>query len=203
MFGRSRFTLAAVVAALSLAVAAAPASASSLTVTTTDDGVNADGACSLREAIANANQDNQSGSAACVAGSGADTIGFGSLAGTITLTAGELTISAADGLTIDGGDAITVSGNDASRVLSVAAGVQLTLRNLTVADGRVDFEHGGGVYNAGTLSVTDSKMLNNDAGGGSGGAIMNVGGTVTVSGSVLDGTVRFPLHERLAGRSGT
>jgi CSLREA domain-containing protein/uncharacterized repeat protein (TIGR02543 family) len=43
-----------------------------------------DGACTLREAIVNANTDDQSGSTDCAAGSGTDTVLF-SVSGTITL----------------------------------------------------------------------------------------------------------------------
>jgi CSLREA domain-containing protein len=57
-------------------VLAGPAQAATLTVTTTADEQNADGLCSLREAIENANRNNQSGSADCPAGVGEDTISF-------------------------------------------------------------------------------------------------------------------------------
>src|SRR3989304_9170803 len=94
-----------------------------------------DGPCTLREAIINVNNNNQSGSTDCVGGSGADTIDF-TVIGTITLGSTLPNITDPDGLTIDGGDAITVSGNNAVQVLIVNAGAELTLIKLTVANGR-------------------------------------------------------------------
>src|SRR5690349_5862662 len=53
------------------------APASAIIVNTLADGVPAnDSQCTLREALLNANADNQSGSTDCLAGSGADTITF-------------------------------------------------------------------------------------------------------------------------------
>jgi CSLREA domain-containing protein len=183
--GTERFKLVLLAAVVAGLVMAGPAQAASLTVTTTADEVNADAACSLREAIVNANQDDGSGSVACAAGSGADTIGFGSLTGTVTLTGGELEASDADGLTIDGGDAITVSGNHESRVFSVAGSAQLTLRDLTVADGRVSGFGGGIASVGGTVTVTGSTVSGNEA--GYGGGIASVDATVTVTDSTLAG----------------
>src|SRR5687767_11535259 len=60
--------------------------AASITVTTTVDELNADGDCSLREAISAATTDTAVD--ACVAGSGADTITVP--AGTYNLTMGDL-----------------------------------------------------------------------------------------------------------------
>jgi hypothetical protein len=57
-----------------------------INVDTTDDVISNDGACSLREAIINANNDDQSGSVDCAAGAGADVINVP--AGTYTLTIG-------------------------------------------------------------------------------------------------------------------
>jgi CSLREA domain-containing protein len=120
-------------------VLAGPAQAATLTVATADDEQNTNGLCSLREAIENANRNNQSGSADCPAGvgEGEDTINFApSLSGqTITLISQQLTIADSAGLTIDGGSAnITVSGNNALRVFDVLfVDAKLTLNNLTVA----------------------------------------------------------------------
>ena len=55
---------------------ATPAQAATMAVTTAADTVNVDGQCSLREAMINANANNTSGSADCLAGSGPDTITF-------------------------------------------------------------------------------------------------------------------------------
>jgi hypothetical protein len=168
----------AVIAAM---VLASPAWAATYTVINTNDS----GAGSLRQAIIDANADTGV----------ADTINFdlGSAA-TITLTSGQLptitdTATEGAGLTIDGGSAdITISGANQYRVFEVAF-VELTLRNLTVANGaNATFgEGGGGIYNrGGTLTVSNSTLSGNSA-GDEGGGILLSSGTVTVSNSTLSG----------------
>ena len=167
------------------------ARAAGLVVNHLGDGAPAnDGLCTLREAILNADNDNQSASIDCVAGSGADTIIF-SLSGAITLGS-YLTISDTDRLTIDGtGQSITVSGNNAHRVMLVVPTAILNLNALTIANGSeiAGFtcgSSGGGVCNFGTLTVTDSTFAGNHA-DDFGGGIINIGGTLTVSNSIFSG----------------
>ncbi|WP_240550456.1 CSLREA domain-containing protein [Candidatus Roseilinea sp. NK_OTU-006] len=179
------------------------------------DTVANDGACTLREAIQEAN----GGSNTDCAGSPSaanDTITF-SVSGTITLTALLPNIVSGQGtLTIDGsGQNITISGdsdNNGSgdvRVLNVNAGATLNLLNLQIFYGRA--ANGGGIVNNGTLMISGSVFYNNLAttyGGGAidnngaltitnstfrlnsaakGGAISNFGsGTLTVTGSTFD-----------------
>lgn len=163
------------------------AHATTITVTTTADELNNNNQCSLREAITNANANDQSGSTDCPAGTGNDTITF-SVSGTITLGS-ELTISDAAGLTISGpAGGITISGNNATRVFLVYSGANVTLENLTVADGDVD--NGGGIANGGTLTVSGCIFSGNASSGGyassGGGAIRNTG-TLTVLDSTFSG----------------
>jgi CSLREA domain-containing protein len=163
------------------------AHATTITVTTTADELNNNNQCSLREAITNSNANDQSGSTDCPAGTGNDTITF-SVSGTITLGS-ELTISDAAGLTISGpAGGITISGNNATRVFLVYSGANVTLENLTVADGDVD--NGGGIANGGTLTVSGCIFSGNASSGGyassGGGAIHNTG-TLTVLDSTFSG----------------
>lgn len=148
------------------------------TVTTTADS----GAGSLRQAILDANGN-----------AGADTIVFDALlAGqTIALTSGEIVIG--DDVIIDGdidGDRkadITISGNDASRIFAtVTGGLDVTLRSLTLTDGRGT--SGGAIYIGGTggsLTVIDSTVSNNFSTGGGGG--IHTRGALTVVNSTITG----------------
>jgi len=146
----------------------APVRAATCIVTTNADS----GAGSLREKIADTN---------------CSTINFNSNY-TIVLSS-ELTISR--NVTIDGaGHAITISGNNAVRVFYVNTGVTFNLSNLTVANGKVSSGNGGGIYNTGTLNVTNSTFSDNSA-GGSGGGIFNTG-TLNVSNSTFSGGGRVP-----------
>src|SRR5215207_500935 len=166
-------------------VLASPAWAATSTVKNNTDS----GPGSLRQAIIKANTTTGV----------ADTINFdlGSSA-TILLTSAQLpTITDGAGLTIDGGSAdITISGANQYRVFEVGSGAMLTLSNLTVADGAAaadpDFGAGGGIFNAGTLEVSNSTISGNSAGnsapggGAPGGGIFN-GGTATVRNSTISG----------------
>jgi CSLREA domain-containing protein len=184
--------LAAMAASVMMVVVlASPARAASLTVDTTADEQSDNDACSLREAIINANQDDQSGSADCAAGSGKDTIFFdlGNSPATITLSSELSTITDPDGLTVDGASAnITVrvvSGNDGVRVFEVASGAELTLNKLTVSNYGTEFKDGG-IVNGGTLTVNNSTLSHNR--GEQGGAIRNEG-TATVNNSTISDNV--------------
>jgi len=104
--------------------------------------------------------------------------------GTITFNCGEAhhTIPVSDDVVvandtiIDGGGSeqggrITLSGGDATRVLFVEAGVSLTLRNLTIANGKEPAPdgEGGGVFgnDRNTLTIVNCIFSNNDGTGGS------------------------------------
>jgi hypothetical protein len=95
------------------------------------------------------------------------------LTGTITLTMGGLVI--ANDLTVSGpgAGAITVSGNHASRVFVVGAGSTVGIAGLTIADGYAG-TLGGGIDNAGTLTVTHCTLSGNRA-DGDGGGVSNSG----------------------------
>jgi len=79
----------------------------------------------------------------------------------VTIRVQEKVIAAST--TIDGGGLVTLSGGRANRVIrSNDNGIQLTLRNITIADGFTTGE-GGGVFNGfrGTLTVQNVTFTNN------------------------------------------
>jgi hypothetical protein len=88
------------------------------------------------------------------------TITFASGINLITLTSGELVID--KNLTINGPGAagLTISGNQASRVFKIT-GVTVVFNGLTIANGRSDF--GGGIYNEGNVTITNSTLSGNVA----------------------------------------
>jgi predicted outer membrane repeat protein len=102
-------------------------------------------------------------------------------------------------VTLDGGGNLTMDGNQSHRVFSVPAGVTAELIGLTVANGRETEEHGGGIRNAGTLTLTSSTVSGSSAGDDSGcrtddpaslcsegGGIWSEG-TLTLIGSTISG----------------
>ncbi len=136
--------------------------------------------CTLREAIAEA----QNG----------DTINISTM--TITLNAGELAISR--DITIGGaGEGSTIiDGNSASRVFNFASGGTYALSGVTIQNGNCAAPctpGGGGVYNAGTLMLSNVTITNSKAmeGGGVYNAYRSSSLTlnsVTLSGNTATGT---------------
>src|SRR5437899_10187294 len=92
----------------------------------------------------------------------ADAINF-RVSGTIVLSSTLPQITDVAGLTIDGaGQSITVSGNNGVGVMIVSPVAKLDLRNLTIANGSVPTGSGGGILNTGgTLTLSNSTVSNN------------------------------------------
>ena len=163
--------------------------AATITVDTTDDELNSDGDCSLREAIRAANTDSVVDN--CTEGLGLDTVMVP--AGTFTLTGGELTVS--DNLTLAGAgadstiiEADTVAGLATFRVLSIQNFLVVGISDLTIRHGNLlGGLNGGGILNQGSLTVTASTIAHNS--GFNGGGIFNSGGTLTVNSSLFKGNV--------------
>ena len=119
-----------------------------------------------------------------------DTISFASsLSGdTITLN-GTLTMT--QDVTIQGLGAanLFVSGNSAVEVFNVTSAVtDASISGLTVEDGEVTNANGGGIANAGTLTLSNITITANTATQESGGGIYNAsGGTLTLTNTTLSG----------------
>jgi hypothetical protein len=120
---------------------------------------------------------------------GTDTIVFDPSAVTmpITLSGTQLQLSLPDGtarVTIDGGSGVTIDGNSASRVFQIDSGVRAAFDHLTITHGWIaGFNNGGGIANAGTLSVSNSTLRGNSS-DNSGGGISN-SGSLSVTRSLL------------------
>ena len=165
--------------------------------TITVASLNDSGTGSLREAIASA--------------ASGDTINF-SVTGTITLAS---TVTISTNLTISGPGAsnLAISGNNSVRVFVIDGGITATISGVTIQNGSVGGDWGGGIYIAsgstlilsnstlsgnssgyagagigsfGTLNVTNSTLSGNSA-ASYGGGINNDGGTLTVTSSTLSG----------------
>ena len=141
-----------------------------ITVNTVSDELNADGDCSLREAITSANSD--SASDACAIGGTADSIAFG-VAGTIVLNSALPAISS-DVAIVGPAGKVILSGGGATPLFEVASGGILRLDALTLSGGLAS--DGGAIINqlGGTLTVFNSTFSGNRA-QQSGGAIRNLG----------------------------
>ena len=154
------------------------ARAASLTVNSAADTAANDGQCTLREAITNANGDDQSGSTDCAAGSGPDTITFSlPINSTITLSSSLPAISST--LTIDGSTApgLTVSGGGMAgrRPFTIFSGAVVTITRITIAQA-IGMS---AIFNQGTLTLNDSVVRDNIVLLGAG--LRNMGGTLVVN----------------------
>jgi hypothetical protein len=169
--GPCRLALALLLAVAALVSPAPPAlAAATLTVTNANDS----GPGSLRQAIADATP--------------GDAITFSpTLAGhTVAL---EAPLALAHDVAIDAtalAAPLTLSGRDAVQVLAVSAGARATLAGLTIAHGYTPGD-GGGIHNAGDLSLVACTLTANRA-GDHGGAIANRG-ILTITAGVLSGNV--------------
>ena len=141
------------------------------TVTNTNDS----GAGSLRQAVADAND--------------GDTIDFNlTYPATITLITGQLVVGNSVTISGPGANNLTVDGNANDRVFYISPGKTVTIDGLTVTNGHVaGANNGGAIYNdSANLTITNSALSGNSAGGG-GGGIYNSLGTLMVTNSTLSG----------------
>ncbi|MBL8963808.1 MAG: right-handed parallel beta-helix repeat-containing protein [Phycisphaeraceae bacterium] len=135
--------------------------------------LNDSGAGSLRQAILDAN-----GIA------GADVIEFNTpVAGTITLTSGELVVTESLSILGPGAGVVSLDGNGASRVLRYESGTS-SISGLRIIGGQAF--NGGAIRNAGTLTVSNSTIANNQSSAGGGGGIDNTG-VLTITNSTIGG----------------
>jgi len=137
--------------------------ATTITVTSTADS----GPGSLRDAIATA--------------SPGDNINF-SVTGTILLTTGTLTIAQSVTISGPGASSLAISGNNAVQVFMINSDAIVTISGLTVENGAAS-GGGAGIFNSGTLTVTDSIVSGNST-DVDGGGIFN-SGTMTVTNTTV------------------
>jgi len=164
-------------AAMLLALSSAPlVHAANITVS---------GACTLDEAITNANN-NAATFPDCAAGSGPDTI---TLTGNVTIGVDTPAAALPDitsEITLEGAN-FFVSGANTFRVFYVTSSGDFTINDTTVKEGNAVGSNGGGIYNyGGTLTLNNSTVSGNSA-TNRGGGIFNYGGTTTLNNSTVSG----------------
>jgi CSLREA domain-containing protein len=166
------------------------AHAASITVDSTDDIVNDDGNCTLREAILAASTDTEVDN--CTGGDpGADTITFDSNLNGSTITLGD-TLEITSSMTIQGPgtENLAISGDNAVRVFEIGdeAGsidndsIDVTIDSLTISDGSSSARGGGIAVYSQTLTVVDSLILENEA-AEDGGGIYSLSSRLVVTGT--------------------
>jgi CSLREA domain-containing protein len=158
-----------------------PIQCSPYTVTTFadhNDGVCSGSDCTFREAIAQTNSLTNSTDET-------RTITFApSITGRMGLTGGQLSLTKPATIIGPGARLLEISGNAQGRVFSLSSSVSgAAFSGLTIRDGYVSGTtgasvEGGGIYNAGNLSLSDCALVHNNVVGGGGLAnTSNPGGT--------------------------
>jgi hypothetical protein len=167
------------------------------TVTNLNDA----GGGSLRQAVLNAN-----------ATAGADTITFQpGLTGPITLTTGELPVTASVTITGPGAGVLTVSGNNASRIFEVDNGadgaIVVTISGLTLTQGKAtdplqDFEQGGAIRVGDEVLALRGVVITGNTAGSGGGLFMAGPGQLTLANSTVSGNTVFASTGSATGSGG-
>src|SRR3954471_8520761 len=193
----NRYRAVAVLASALSLLAASTAGAATITVSTESD---APGACSLREAISSANSDSPVGACAAGSGPDTIALPAGRYELTVpgadedANATGDLDVTSDLTIAGSGASRTTISAGRIDRVLSVAAGATASIDGVTITDGQspggataqdvhgflgaaatakagAAGENGGGILNAGSLTVTSSVITGNATGpGGRGGS---------------------------------
>jgi hypothetical protein len=156
--------------------------------------INVDGTtCTLAAAITAANTDAIAGG--CPAGSGADTLVLPT-GSTLTLTNVDNTTYGPTGLPVVS-STITIAGQGSTlerggsapafRLVAVGVGGELAVQNLTLRGGIGD-RYGGGVYNTGSLTLTNSTVSGDSA--VCGGGIFSTG-SLTLTNSTVSGNTAY------------
>jgi hypothetical protein len=124
---------------------------------------------------------------------GGGTVTF-SASGTINL-ASQLIIT--NDTVVDGnGQSVTISGSNAVRVFYVNPGVQFTLLNLTIANGRTN--NGAGLFNSdGSITISNCVFTNNQVIGTNGGISLATRPGESVSGGAIWNSGSLTLRDTL------
>ena len=199
---------------LFLLVIASVANANTINVTNLDDTLQNNGACSIREAVINANNDAATW-ADCTAGSGSDIINLP--AGTITLSihnqpndfteeqlslTGDLDLTTpitinghASGSIIDGGQVdriFDINPDTDNDPITPTPNITVAINKLTITNGRQNDIGGVRILVNATVTIDSSTISNSTSWANDSGGLYN-GGTLTMTNSTVSGNFALLL----------
>jgi CSLREA domain-containing protein len=165
--------------ALAWGDARASSTPATITVNSAADVAADDGQCTLREAMVAANTDMASGGALgeCTAGPGDDMIDMVGISVTIQLASSLPAITSNVVFEGPGATNLTIRRNSGGdyRIFAVDTGATVRISGLAIGNG-LAIVAGGGIYNAGTLTVNHCTIADNEAVGE--GPFAGVGGGI-------------------------
>ena len=160
-------TVALVCAVSAVLLAPAAASASTITVNSTADPSGLVTECTLHDAIIAASSNLAQNGCAAGSASGSDRIDFSLPNPSTIMLAGDLpTVSSDMDIVGPGSSQLTVDGNGAHRPFITSAGHTASISGMTITNGLCAAAcgtAGGGIYNSGTLTLTDVVVSGNTA----------------------------------------
>lgn len=169
--------------------------ADNYTVATQNDTLSGScgGSCSLRDAVIAANA--RAGSDTIILPAGTYNLNNFTDAGEEVASEGDLDITDTSGtLTITGAGSgsTSINGNATDRVFDIKTNTTVTMSGLTITNGSVTDENGGGILNLGALTISNSIISNNDLNGTAtadyyGAGIQCGGGSITITDSTISG----------------
>lgn len=160
-----------------------------ITVTTTDDELNSDSDCSLREAIQAANSN--APVSGCSAGSDSDIVVVPTGSYSLTLSGtpensnqnGDLDITSTLTISGSGAGSTLIKSNGTDRIFDISGSGVVTVSGVTVTNGG-SVDKGGGIRNQGLLTLKDCAVTGNTA-VKAGGGIVNQSGRVMVDNCII------------------
>jgi len=188
--------------ALGAGVLGAPANAATITVNSNLDTVAVDTQCTIREALANANDPtgtDQTGGDCTVGSVGLDTVDLSSVSGTITLTAGSLQVTDSANIQGPGAGTLSISGADTQGIFYMYSAlpppslIDVSVTGLTL-------EHGSSFAGAAiasdqvNLTIGNSVLQQNNAYifGGALAFIGEYGADLTITNTTISGNSANP-----------
>jgi hypothetical protein len=155
-------------------------------VTSLEDKIANDGVLTFREAFEAANRNVAVGDAQAGSFSAKDTIRFANgLEGTIETNYKTFTIVGSVDIIGSGTDLLIFDGGP--EIFIISAGINVGLSNMTITNGSAP-RKSGGIYNSGTLTITNAKITQNSSNYEEGGGIYNNYGILTVTNSTISGS---------------
>jgi Right handed beta helix region len=124
---------------------------------------------------------------------GLDRIFFSGLSGTIGLTSDLTAVDQPLEVHGPGANVLTISGNNAHRIFNVTSGGDMIVSGLTMTNGNPSGSGGAVLNSSGTVTIQDSNISGNT---GYGGGIFSAYGTLTVQRSTISGNNTYGIRTR-------
>lgn len=108
------------------------------------------------------------------------------VAGTLSLSSGQIDITRSLAIVGPGADLLTITGAGAHRLFRIDGGADVSLSGLTLSSGNAGSEDGGAIYVLGRLTLTQSRVVGSTAVNGGGIAVASGGRAQIIESLIFD-----------------